>query len=304
MKTKFYWVALLASAAMIAQAGAGGHHGGGGGPAGGFAPARSAPSRGGGAVSSFHPMPTGNFHGDRTVYSGRRFSSAGLRSPSSTTLRPHHVNSTASASVGSRQFARGNIRHADRSARFSNAGKHVIRNPGHGRNSARQVRNGNSTLRADWRNHVVAQHSANWHRDWDRGRDHWWHGHRCHFFNGAWFIFDVGFDPWWPYWSYPYDYYADDYYPDPDGYYGEDYQGEQYYGQDGYADQYSDSTVAAAQEQLAQEGYYRGEIDGVFGPETRRAILRYQSNHGLRVTGELTLDTLQALGLRRIASNE
>ena len=35
MKTKFYWVALLASAAMIAQAKAGGHYGGGGG--GGFA---------------------------------------------------------------------------------------------------------------------------------------------------------------------------------------------------------------------------------------------------------------------------
>ena len=31
MKTKFYWVALLASAAMIAQAKAGGHYGGGGG---------------------------------------------------------------------------------------------------------------------------------------------------------------------------------------------------------------------------------------------------------------------------------
>ena len=31
MKTKFYWVALLASAAMIAQANAGGHYGGGGG---------------------------------------------------------------------------------------------------------------------------------------------------------------------------------------------------------------------------------------------------------------------------------
>ena len=35
MKTKFYWVALLASAALIAQAKAGGHHEGGGGFAGG-----------------------------------------------------------------------------------------------------------------------------------------------------------------------------------------------------------------------------------------------------------------------------
>src|SRR6202030_2352498 len=36
MKTKFYWLALLASAAMIAQANAGGHGGGGGGGRGGF----------------------------------------------------------------------------------------------------------------------------------------------------------------------------------------------------------------------------------------------------------------------------
>src|SRR4029077_1025030 len=36
MKTKFYWVALLASAALIGQAQAGGPHGGGGGMGGGF----------------------------------------------------------------------------------------------------------------------------------------------------------------------------------------------------------------------------------------------------------------------------
>src|SRR5258705_4711604 len=36
MKTKFYWVALLASAALIGQAQGGGQHGGGGGMGGGF----------------------------------------------------------------------------------------------------------------------------------------------------------------------------------------------------------------------------------------------------------------------------
>jgi peptidoglycan hydrolase-like protein with peptidoglycan-binding domain len=65
----------------------------------------------------------------------------------------------------------------------------------------------------------------------------------------------------------------------------------------------TDSTVAAVQEQLAQQGYYRGEIDGIFGAGTRRAVVRYQSDHGLRVTGNLNADTLQALGLRRVASN-
>ena len=122
-------------------------------------------------------------------------------------------------------------------------------------------------------------------------------------------IFDLGFYPWWPY-GYPYDYYAYDYYGYPDsydpGYYdsGTD-EGEQYYDQNGYesSDQNADSTVAAAKEQLAGQGYYRGEIDGIFGPETQRAVVRYQSDHGLRATGSLNPDTLRALGLPRVASN-
>ncbi len=69
------------------------------------------------------------------------------------------------------------------------------------------------------------------------------------------------------------------------------------------SEQYADSTVATAQEQLARQGYYRGEIDGVFGPETRRAVTRYQSDHGLRVTGSLNTDTLHALGFPRVANN-
>ena len=82
------------------------------------------------------------------------------------------------------------------------------------------------------------------------------------------------------------------------------YQGEEYNGENGYgsSDQSADSNVTAAQERLAREGYYNGTIDGVLGSETRRAIARYQSSHGLRATGALTPDTLQALGLQRVAN--
>src|SRR5437016_6014673 len=63
MKTKVYWVALLASAAMIAQAKAGGHHGGGGG--GGFAmAAHPAPAHA--------AAPGGNFGGGRYMATGTR----------------------------------------------------------------------------------------------------------------------------------------------------------------------------------------------------------------------------------------
>ena len=55
-------------------------------------------------------------------------------------------------------------------------------------------------------------------RNWDRGRDHFWHGHRCHWHNNAWVIFDLGFYPWdygWGYYPYgAYSYYDGGYYDD------------------------------------------------------------------------------------------
>ena len=236
------------------------------------------------------------------ISSGQRFSSVGLRSPASMEFRPHYVHSNASGPIGSSQLTRGNINRGDRIARFSNGGNRAITNPRHDGTGAGQVRSGNN-LPTNWRNHVVAQHSGNWQRNWNRSRDHVWRGHHCRFINGSWVIFDFGFYPWWPYWYYPYDYYAGDYYPYQDGYDPGDYdsgvyQNEEYYGQNDYGNAYADSTIAAAQQRLAREGYYRGQIDGVLGPETRAAIAQFQNNHGLRVTGALTTDTLGALGLR------
>ena len=70
------------------------------------------------------------------------------------------------------------------------------------------------TLPSNWRNHVYARQSANWHRDWNHDRIYWWRGHPCRFINGSWFIFDVGFDPWWS-WPCPGYYYG---YPCGDDY--------------------------------------------------------------------------------------
>ena len=104
-----------------------------------------------------------------------------------------------------------------------------------------------------------------------------------------------------------------------------DYQGEMYYDQNGYPDQsqgyydstvyqteayddpngYSDesqsddSTIVAAQERLARQGYYRGETDGVLSAEMQKAVRRYQSTNGLRQTGDLDSDTLAVMGLSK-----
>lgn len=309
MKTSMLSLFALAFSVVLAipVQGGGYAHGGGG---GNFAIAGPGPARAGGG-SSFHSMPTRSF-GARTTYSAQRFSPGAMYSPSAT-LGQRYINSLGGASVGTRQFTPRNINRGDRLTRLSNAENRVVTNPRRERTGPSQVRNGNA-LPANWRSHVVAQHSANWHRDWDRGRDHWCHGHHCRFINGSWVVFDLGFYPWWLY-GYPYDYYAYDYYGYPYGYYpygyqqsdyeSRVYQGEPYYDQDAYnsPDQYTHSSVAAAQERLAQQGYYRGAIDGIIGPETRPSIARYQRDHGLRVTGYLTADTLQALGLPQLASN-
>ncbi len=57
------------------------------------------------------------------------------------------------------------------------------------------------------------------------------------------------------------------------------------------------SVVATAQEILANLGYYGGAIDGAFGPKTNAAVLRYQKDYGLPVTGRLDPTTRQSLGL-------
>jgi hypothetical protein len=290
MKTKFYWVALLASAAMIAQAKAGGHYGGGG----GFAmAAHPAPAHA--AAPAFQPAARGNFGGGRYIAPGAHVSS--YYGP--TTFRQQRF--VGSDRTFSRSFATGTTnRRFDRSRTVIGRETRFTRN---GNDSRNRFRNRGLNV---GRGHVFARRSADWHRDWDRRSDHWWHGHRCHFVNGFWFIYDTGlypYDYWYPY-GYGYGYYGSAYYPydyDPGVYEG----GADYYGQGAYdsSEQYADSTVATAQEQLARQGYYRGEIDGVCGPETRRAVTRYQSDHGLRVTGSLNTDTLHALGFPQVANN-
>ena len=52
-----------------------------------------------------------------------------------------------------------------------------------------------------------------------------------------------------------------------------------------------------AQEQLRQAGFDLGTIDGIIGPQTTKALQRYQATHGLPITGALDTATRQALGV-------
>lgn len=55
--------------------------------------------------------------------------------------------------------------------------------------------------------------------------------------------------------------------------------------------------VSSAQRTLSRRGYYRGSIDGTFGPPLEFSLRAYQAKVGLPVTGRLDLETLAALEL-------
>jgi hypothetical protein len=145
------------------------------------------------------------------------------------------------------------------------------------------------------RGHVIARYGSNWNRHWNRNHDHFWRGHRCHFQNGFWFIYD-------PFPFYPYGY---GYYP-----YGAYYDSTYYDDSSAAADEYSpapdtdkssyagDARVSDVQTALAREGYYDGAIDGNLGPATRNALRRYQRDHRLSVTGNIDRAVTEALRLQ------
>jgi hypothetical protein len=86
-------------------------------------------------------------------------------------------------------------------------------------------------------------------------------------FNNRTFIFVDTFG--FPFF-YPYPYY---------GYYPYDYYG---YNDSGYG---YGNTVVEVQSRLARAGYYHGPIDGIMGPQTRRAIRAYERDHNQRAYG-------------------
>jgi len=55
--------------------------------------------------------------------------------------------------------------------------------------------------------------------------------------------------------------------------------------------------VMRVQAALFARGYDPGAIDGVLGPSTRDALQQFQSAHGLIISGTISTDTLNALGV-------
>ena len=130
-------------------------------------------------------------------------------------------------------------------------------------------------------NHDVAHNGHNHNHDGHHHHDHdWWH-HHCT--TVVWV--DWGWWGWWDGWWYP----AWGY--DPSYYYSYD---EPIYGYGGLP---PDEIVANVQSQLQQLGYFSYAVDGVMGPLTREAIMRYQRDQRLPITGAIDSTTVGSLGL-------
>jgi hypothetical protein len=189
------------------------------------------------------------------------------------------------------------------------------RGGGHGRHFSSMSRGGQTFTRSGatfGRN--TSGTFRNWSgRNWSGGN---WSGdwRRHHRFSSNQFVFfgDFGYPFFYgyPYYGYgygsPYGYdyyggYGDQGYGYGDqgyGYGGQGYgyggQGYGYGGQGyGYGDQgygyggrnRGGSSVGQLQRRLARAGYYHGAIDGIMGPETRRAIRAYERSHNDREYG-------------------
>lgn len=59
----------------------------------------------------------------------------------------------------------------------------------------------------------------------------------------------------------------------------------------------SPTAVRNVQARLRELGFYRGDIDGVWGPSTQAATETFQQGRGLQANGQLNPVTMQAMGL-------
>ena len=122
---------------------------------------------------------------------------------------------------------------------------------------------------------VFRNYKSEWHdRNWWRSH----YGNNITFVFGAPYYWNAGY--WFPAWGY-----------NPNAYYAWD--GPIY----AYNRLPPDQVIANVQSALQQQGYYRGEVDGLIGPLTRGAIADYQRDHGLYTTSTIDQPTLQSLGM-------
>jgi peptidoglycan hydrolase-like protein with peptidoglycan-binding domain len=67
---------------------------------------------------------------------------------------------------------------------------------------------------------------------------------------------------------------------------------------------YASDNVREVQTKLSDEGFYFGEIDGAYSSELSAALSRYQIRNGLPITGQLDVETSEALGAKAAVTKQ
>ena len=142
--------------------------------------------------------------------------------------------------------------------------------------------------RRDWNNERRGPRAHSWsydearryHRRERRDRT-WWRSNYSRFalFGGGYYYWDRGY--WYP--AYGYDPAYSTYRYDEPIY--------------GYNQMEPRQVMLRVQRELRRDGYYRGALDGLIGPQTRAALARFQRDNGLYVTRRIDGPTLAALGV-------
>jgi len=132
-----------------------------------------------------------------------------------------------------------------------------------------------------------AYRAGNFQPGWNPGRTYTWNNYNWNCYNGIWAVAGIG----WPFnwYSYPYPFW---------------YNNWIYYNGDAYQPGGQTavigggtSIVTSVQQDLANQGYNPGPMDGVVGPRTSSAISAYQRDHGMPPTGQINGTLLNSLGL-------
>ena len=115
------------------------------------------------------------------------------------------------------------------------------------------------------------------HRRW-HNREYWRRNYnRFVLFGGGYYYWNRGY--WYP--AYGYDPYYSTY----------TYEAPLY----GYNGLPPGQIISLVQAKLQQRGYYKAAVDGTYGPMTQQAIMDFQADQGLPMTGEIDQETLNAL---------
>ncbi len=61
--------------------------------------------------------------------------------------------------------------------------------------------------------------------------------------------------------------------------------------------------VKDVQTKLKQWGYYSGSVDGIYGSQTKNAVIKFQKKNGLTADGIVGKETFEALGLNKYVTS-